>query len=114
MIYLKDLTNSLLSESMKKVKMQFPIGGNHKAVVIFTAIMRDDRLVLIPSTSQDADKVGDLLKALDWEGQRSDFYKFITNNLVNRTGLEFYYDNSYKGAGYGFKLNTDSILKKLM
>ena len=102
---------NLISES-KKLKLNFrnvlPGGIDASVDVEFSAIIVDDRFVFLPKTSKDLDKI-DTLKLY-----KEDVAVLIENRINSQfKEVEFKYDKSYQGAGYGFNIDLNKILNKL-
>lgn len=97
---------NLITEGNKNVKVL--IRGGKEAgdtLVHFSVYTTNDLFVFLPKTH----KMLDALIPYD----ESDTAKSIETYLKLHTKLDFDYNPSYVGAGYGFTLNFDKILKQL-
>lgn len=99
---------SLLTEGSKNVKIL--INGNKGDIdqnVAFSVYESDNVFVFLPKTSKDLDKI-DLVN-------HDNVVDSLLSYLKKHTNLEFKWDLGYnsRGAGYGFKMDLDKILKKL-
>ena len=96
----------------KRIKLNFrnvlPGGIDASVDVEFQVNSYDGRLLILPKTSKDLDKLDTLL--LDREG-----IAIIIENRINDQfkEIEFKRDNTYQGAGYGFTVDLEKVVKKL-
>lgn len=99
---------SLITESSKNVKVLIKgAKGESDQSVQFLVSDHDNVFVFMAKTSKDLDKLD--LVGLD------DTHESLLKYLETKTNIKFKWDYGYNknGAGYGFKIDTESILKKL-
>lgn len=66
-------------------------------------------LSLVPKSTKNLDKVDSIIQTLD----EKDFISLVVERLYKKTKLKWQRDTSYRGAGYGFKLDSKELLKQL-
>lgn len=71
--------------------------------VKFYASSKDGKIVLIPASTSDVEKV-DTIK---------DFVSLIQSRLEKKLGLKVIADKRHSGAGYAFEIDMDELVKKL-
>lgn len=96
----------------KKVKYEFrnvlPGGIDASVQVEFQVNSYDNKLVVLPKTSKDLDKINTL------NLYREDIGVLLENRINDSfKEVEFNYDKTYQGAGYGFVVNLENLVKKL-
>ena len=102
---------ALLTEG-KVVKFNFrnvlPGGIDASVDVQFSINTFNDRIIALPKTSKDLDKLDTL------NLYREDIGVLLENDINRKfKEVEFEYDKSYQGAGYGFTINLDKLVRKL-
>jgi len=80
--------------------------------VMFYASSKDGKIVLIPASTKDVEKVDTIKKALG-NGADADFLSLVQIRLEKKLGLKVIADKRYSGAGYAFEIDMDTLLKKL-
>jgi len=96
---------NLITEGNKNVKVLIKGGKDGDTLVHFSVYTTNDLFVFLPKTS----KMLDVLMPYN----ETDIGKSIETYLKKHTNLQFDYNPTYVGAGYGFTLNFDKILSKL-
>ena len=99
---------SLIAESSKNIKLLIKgKKGDPYQLVSFSVHESDGVFVLLPKSSKELDKL-DLL-------DHDEVVESLKTHLKRMTDLEFKWDLNYNnhGAGYGFKLNYEYIIKKI-
>lgn len=79
-------------------------------VVEYITSYNNGKLVLIPKTSKDLDTI-ELIKSKLGSKAEDEFIKLTKIRIQQKTGIGFTYDTSHNGAGYGFKIDDNFLLK---
>lgn len=97
----------------KQVKLHFrnvlPGGIEADEDIQFSVSVYNDRIIYIPKTSKDLDKID----SLNYTNRDSlgDLIAVIINRQFKE--IELKYDDTYVGAGFGFVVDLEKILKKI-
>ena len=95
----------LITEGSKSVKIYFKVKESSTQNGAFSVFEYDGVFVFLPKTSKDLDK----LELVEY----NTLVETLLDYLKKQTSLQFDWDPTYRGAGYGFNLNLNQILNKL-
>jgi len=80
--------------------------------IIFYTSAKEGKIVLIPASTKDVEKVDTIKKELG-NGADADFLLLVQIRLEKKLGLKVIPDKRHSGAGYAFEIDMDTLLKKL-